>query len=185
MNSDWAEVPATQSGVIVVVLVDLTDVAYIGARKLSIGSHGYAQINVPTEGRCGLLHRMLLGLQRGDGLIGDHRNGNRLDCRRSNLRIVNPSASSANTSAHGKTGFRGVYVTVPGRYEARAKVDGRSIRLGTFDTPEAADAVAHAWRIAHMPGYIDRPGARRAAERPPFTPEPRRDRRRGRRPATP
>jgi hypothetical protein len=95
--------------------------------RLSIGSHGYAQLN-----------------------------GDRLDCRRSNLRVVTPAESSANVRGRAASGYRGVYSTSGGRYYAAAKQGGRIIRLGVFDDPVEAAEVADAWRQEHLPGYVRR-----------------------------
>jgi hypothetical protein len=141
-----------------VVLFD-DDVTLPG--RLSIGSHGYAQLT-GVERDVVLLHRWLLGLTKGDRLVGDHIDGNPLDCRRSNLRIVTASESSANVAARAGSGYRGVY-PCRGRWQARMKYHGKIHNLGTYDEPEVAAAVAHAWRLEHLPGYIDRPAARRVA----------------------
>lgn len=123
--------------------------------RLSIGSHGYAQLTGVVSGSTVLLHRWLLGLERGDGLIGDHINGNRLDCRRENLRAVTPGESSANVAGRAGSGFRGVY-PCRGRWQARCKKNGKIHNLGTFDTPEEAASVSQAFREIYLPGYVDR-----------------------------
>lgn len=52
----------------------------------------YAQRN---RGRY-ILHREILGLHKGDPRLGDHKNGDTLDCRRYNLRISNNLENSRN-----------------------------------------------------------------------------------------
>lgn len=153
------QILAVRGPVYVPVLVDDADGEGLG--RLSIGSHGYVQM-FRGAGEVTLLHRHLLGLVVGDGLIGDHVDGNPLDCRRSNLRVVTASESSANVAARAGSGFRGVYPN-KGRWIARCKYHGKIVNLGTYDEPEVAAAVAHAWRLEHLPGYIDRPAARRVA----------------------
>lgn len=128
------------------------DVALPGC--LSIGSHGYAQLT-GVEKDVVLFHRWLLGLRRRDGLIGDHIDGNPLDCRRRNLRVVNASQSSANVRARAKSGFRGVYPN-KSRWIARCKQNGRIINLGTYDTAEEAATVSGVWRMQHLAGFTGR-----------------------------
>jgi hypothetical protein len=147
-----ATIMAPQSRVLVPVLVDDQDAARIPG-KVSVGSHGYAQIW--ADGRVWVLHRWLLGLERGDKRMADHINGNRLDNRRSNLRVVTPSESSSNVRGRASSGFRGVYPN-HGRWAAASKLNGRKIHLGTYDTPEEAAAVSHHWRVDNLLGYIDR-----------------------------
>lgn len=157
----YVEVPAVQRDRIHTVLMDCDDYLALLGRRLSVASHGYAQMCLPGEGRRpSLLHRNILGLKPGDGLIGDHINGDKLDNRRCNLRVVTPSESSANMSAQSRTGYRGVYPNKR-KFSAVATVAGKRTHLGVFPTPEEADVAVHAWRLAHMPGYVDRPGARR------------------------
>ncbi|MFJ1827416.1 HNH endonuclease [Streptomyces sp. NPDC088178] len=149
-----SHVMASRSGVLVPVLIDPQDLDRLGSRKVSIGSHGYAQVSFD---RClTLVHRWVLGLRKGDGLIGDHINGDRLDNRRSNLRIVDASGSSQNVSGRGRSRFRGVYPTRAGRWMAKVKFQGRYHCCGTYETEEQAAAVAEAKRCELMPYYVRR-----------------------------
>lgn len=121
------------------VLMDPDDIRRLGKRKLSIGSHGYAQTF--ENGRVMTLHSWIMG-GTPSGMVIDHINRNKLDNRRSNLRIVSPTESNmnrvANLSSHGK----GVRRQKSGRWAARLKRSRISYNLGTYDTPEqAAEAV--------------------------------------------
>lgn len=85
------------------------------------------------------LHRILLGLREGDGLLGDHANHDGLDNRRANIRIATQTQSNANlrTFAGHMRGvrFRG------GRFHAHISLDNRQRYLGSFETEqEAAEA---------------------------------------------
>jgi len=57
-----------------------------------------------------LMHRVILGLSRGDGLLTDHIDRNGLNNQRNNLRIVNHSQSSRNRrlQSNNSSGYRGV-----------------------------------------------------------------------------
>lgn len=158
----WVEVEASIKTGLVPVLMDPDDyLRYLafGCRSLSIGSHGYAQM---WHGRtCILLHRWILNLKPGDRMIGDHRNGDRLNNRRSNLRVVNPSGSSQNVAGRGKSKFRGVHPAKSGRWTARVKYRGKNYMLGTFATEEAAAQAADTKRRELMPFYVP-PGERAA-----------------------
>ena len=153
----FVQVPASKSGQTVHVLLDKEGVALVNGRKLSIGSHGYAQVCPPGTGRVVLLHRWLLGLQRGDQRIGDHINGDPLDCRRSNLRIVDASGSSQNVSGRGRSRFRGVFPTKGGRWRAQVKFQGITYRLGVYANEVDAAIAAHLKRSQLMPAYVVRP----------------------------
>jgi len=56
-----------------------------------------------------LMHRLLLGLAREDPRQGDHINGNRLDNRRENLRIVTFPEQMQNKKPWGKSGHRNCF----------------------------------------------------------------------------
>jgi len=106
------------------------------------------------EGSNVYLHRELLGLVPGDGLEGDHRNLDKLDNRRENLRVVTRTGNARNLSraGYGASGIRGVgWHKASGKWQARA---GR--HLGLFATPELAAAAVEAfWRAQGVPSYED------------------------------
>jgi hypothetical protein len=74
-----------------------------------------------------------------DGLVTDHRDGNGLNNRYSNLRSATYKQSNANTyRAQNATGYIGVSKTPAGRWQARGRANGQRITLGVFDTAEEA-----------------------------------------------
>lgn len=134
------------------IMVDVEIAERLRGRKLSLGSHGYAQTF--WEGHVTVLHRWILGLRVGDKRIGDHVNGDKLDNRSANLRIVDASGSSQNVAGRGASLFRGVHPTKSGRWSARVKYRGKHYILGTFDTENAAARAAEAKRVELMPHYV-------------------------------
>lgn len=87
------------------------------------------------------LHRYLIGAQKGQ--LVDHKNGNTLDCRRSNLRIATPSQNTRNRKPFGKSKYMGVCLNKNGRkkWSARIVINNNQIQLGYFLTEvEAAQA---------------------------------------------
>lgn len=145
----WVEVPASTKEGPVTVLVDVTDWERLAGRSLSIGSHGYAQLF--ADGKVDTLHRWLMGA-RGLGykVIVDHINRDKLDNRRANLRLVDPSLSNINR-ADSENPYRGVYETRQGRFAARIKWHRRIINLGTFDDRDEAAVVINEYRRQHLP----------------------------------
>ncbi len=128
--------------------VDIADRA-IGERSWCLGSHGYA-----VRDRSGiLLHRELLGLRRGDKRQVDHINRDRLDNRRSNLRVVTSGEQGQNRSGERNTSsqYRGVSLhKASGKWRAYGTVAGHTTHIGVFANEEQAAAAAAAWRTAHM-----------------------------------
>lgn len=88
------------------------------------------------------LHRIIMGLVKGDGKIVDHINGNTLDCRKVNLRIVNKAQNQFNAKMqkNNTTGLKGVTRRTKNRWQARIMHYGKYTYLGLFDSPEKAHA---------------------------------------------
>lgn len=144
----YIEVSASHPDGPVTVLLDVDDYERLGKRRLSIGSHGYAQLW--TGVTVVLLHRWLMDVPSGTGyrLIVDHINRDRLDCRRSNLRLVTPTESNLNRTLPQRDLPLGVYRVRSGRYQAALKRNRVRQYLGTYDTPEQAAAAVKAARPA-------------------------------------
>ena len=84
------------------------------------------------------MHREILNLVPGDGLIVDHINGDTLDNRKSNLRVVTAVENARNCKSWNKHGLKGIQVTQRGKWKAQIAASGVTYRLGTFDTKESA-----------------------------------------------
>jgi hypothetical protein len=100
------------------------------------------------------MHREVLGLAADDSRVVDHVNRDRLDNRRSNLRLLSAAENAQNQGpARGSTSrFRGVHWCASRRkWVARVKIDGRHRNLGRFDDELEAARVAAAYRAEHMP----------------------------------
>jgi hypothetical protein len=121
-------------------LVDDADLEWLSTYKWHLDAYGYARNN-----RAQLMHRLILDLRPGDEKQSDHINGDRIDNRRSNLRIVTGDQNKRNRQANrGSTSpFVGVSLTRGGkRWRARLVRDGNERNLGIYDTEdEAARAV--------------------------------------------
>lgn len=100
------------------------------------------------------LHRAILG-DSCTGLQVDHVNGNLLDNRRCNLRVVTRSQNGQNRqvlNSNNTTGWRGVSHAGNGRYQAYARLDGKLYFAGRHGTPEAAGNSAA--RLRRMLGFL-------------------------------
>jgi hypothetical protein len=126
-------------------IVELADYYRFGNLKWSIsGRDGkfYAIRGVktrPDEIMIMSMHREMM--QAPAGVLVDHRNGDNLDNRRSNLRLATPTENSCNRrkTKGGSSQYKGVcFHRRRGEWVSRIKIHGKSIFLGNFDREEAA-----------------------------------------------
>lgn len=109
--------------------------------------------------QAGYLHRIVAGLQRGDGLEVDHISGDGLDNRRSNLRVLTHAQNQQNRNrqANRTSQYRGVtYARRRVRdgkapWVARVVVGGVSHQAGYYWTDHEAGAAAADLRRELMP----------------------------------
>lgn len=129
VDGDIAKVPLAGGGY---ALLDAEDAHLAQGRNWHRHNEGYAASVL------GLLHRLVLGLDK-TGQV-DHINGDRLDCRRENLRIASHKANCYNKRRRTKASpYKGVYPSPSGKtWWASICHDYKQRRLGTFDTAEAA-----------------------------------------------
>lgn len=107
----------------------------------SKANNGY--LRTKLAGREVLLHRLAWFMTHGawpDGDI-DHINGDKADNRIANLRVVDARTNTENqrrAMVTNRVGLLGVGRHGRNCYRATIKVDGKSIHLGSFKTPEEA-----------------------------------------------
>lgn len=140
-------------------LIDAGDAAWVGPFTWFLTTDGYVATNLWNghRFRTVLLHRMLAGLMHQPDIWTDHRNRNRLDNRRDNLRHATPEINAQNQGGwkRSRSGVRGAGRLPSGRWCARAQVRGQLQHLGVFDTCDEAAAVASQFRAVHMPGAVE------------------------------
>lgn len=110
--------------VIAKAIIDIEDISKVKNIKWRMNCNGYVINNSNTSM---FLHRRILNTNK----MVDHINGDRLDNRKSNLRICNHSQNQMNTN------YKGVY-DHNGRYIAKIKLNGKQKHIGVFDVYEEA-----------------------------------------------
>jgi len=122
------------------VLIDPISVPLVNKYKWHIGVAGYVE-SIPARKHhgTGRIHRIIMGLLKGDIRVVDHINHSTTDNRKSNLRIATNAQNSANSrlSANNTTGYKGVTIR-RGRYAAQICVMGKRKIVGRFDCPKQA-----------------------------------------------
>lgn len=132
----------------VFALVSPEDYEALAPYRWFLGTHGYAVRNGRHDRGGILLHREVLGLKKGDARRCDHINRDRLDNRRSNLRIVSHQRNMCNLgSREGTSQFRGVSWDKDRElWRACVSPGGRQRMLGRFHREDdAARAVNTFW----------------------------------------
>lgn len=117
-----------------VAIVDDIDYSKVSKYRWYLNAGGYVQCESPYL----LLHRKILNAPKGTHV--DHKNRNKLDNRRYNLRLCSRSQNSHNSPKrkNNTSGFKGVYLIPSKRWIAKINIQGQRIFLGTFDTKEQA-----------------------------------------------
>jgi hypothetical protein len=96
-------------------------------------SNGYMKIK---SKKTTYLHRFIVGAKKGE--IVDHKNRNKLDCRKENLRIVSKNLNNYNKETKNKLG-RGIYFDKEGnRYRSCISHNNKTLKLGSFKNIEDA-----------------------------------------------
>lgn len=106
------------------------------------------------------MHREVLGLgTRTLDNETDHINGDGLDNRRCNLRVVTHAQNMQNRPRHrgSASQYRGVWLDKRQMvWRAEVNLNGKRYRLGSFRSEDEAGAVVADWRVEHMPFATER-----------------------------
>lgn len=133
---------------------DIEDLPLIEGRNWCVSGGGYAGTSVQTdEGiRIRRLHRVVMKAPQ--GLEVDHIDGDKLNCRKANLRICTHRENMGNQRPpSGKTSaFKGVSRAGPNHWQASIRIAGRTKALGWYRS--ATDA-ACAYDLAALEAFGD------------------------------
>jgi hypothetical protein len=124
-------------------LIDAEDAERVGPFTWCLAGNGYVHAHVPGTGRKNrrfiYIHRLILNAP--DGSNVDHRDGNRLDNRKANLRLATVGENGRNRPAprSSSSGYKGVSWRANGnRWEAYIQHEGKQRSIGRFANVEDA-----------------------------------------------
>ena len=160
------EIPLTQGEY---AIVDDDDYDYLMQWKWSVLSPGTGKNKLYAaralrKGEPGYVPKWKMRMHHavvGEVTLVDHKNGDGLDNRRSNLRVATIAQNNYNLPARGFVPFKGVRV-YGDQFTAHIVAEGTALRLGIFDTEEeAAHAYDAAARVHHAEfAYLNFPEER-------------------------
>jgi len=137
----------------VVSLVDADMLSLLCQWRWQLNRGGYAWRHARQDGKNIniFVHRVVMGLEYGDSREVDHIDGNKLDNRRSNLRIVSSRQQSQNLAAHGRSKYRGVsFHRHSGLWRAEVRVKGVRYSAGYYENEADAGKAAAKLRASVM-----------------------------------
>lgn len=120
-----------------VALIDASDFERVSQHTwCAVWANYYWVARTWISGKNITLHRFVMNAQPGQEV--DHKNGDGLDCRKSELRFATHSQNNCNAFRPGKLSqFKGVRPS-GAKWNARIKIDGKQVSLGSFCTEEEA-----------------------------------------------
>lgn len=131
------EIPLTQDKV---ALVDGEDYEALSKHKWHLNNQGYASSWIDSQKVS--MHRFILGLKKGDAKDVDHKNFNRLDNRRENIRVCTRTENSMNKRIQKNnlsSKFKGVsFDKDRKKFRSYISHKGRLMYLGLFTDEERA-----------------------------------------------
>lgn len=140
----------TQLGV---VKVDFDDYVKFNLANRVRAYHGTRKINITVyfEGKMHHLGRLLMGLKKGHKRIADHKDGDRFNMTRENLRITTVARNNMNKANYAKKSNlpRGVFKSGE-KFTAMIWKNKKRYHLGTFPCPiEAHQAYLAKQKVLH------------------------------------
>lgn len=121
-----------------VFLIDLDDFNIVSQHTWIINDNGY--FSTLINDKKVYLHRFILGCSHNDGIVVDHIDGNRSDCRKKNLRKGDRFINAWNAKTINRYGAKNIRKRC-NKYEVRATYKGTQYYIGLFaDLKDAVKA---------------------------------------------
>ncbi len=121
------------------IKVDPIGEELLNKHTFSLNADGYPVTK--QDGKVVYLHDLVMGIEKPKGFEVDHINGNKLDNRLENLRVISHKAniSKMELSVRNTSGIKGVqFDKNTNKWVARITVDNKNIHLGSFPTVDEA-----------------------------------------------
>ncbi len=129
-------------------LIDPSDAEWLSKFTWHITDKGYARYTAPNGGV--FMHKLILNTPK--GMVSDHINGDRLDNRRCNLRIVTKHQNSQNRAANKpiSSKYKGVGWKIDNnKWQARIRINLKQYHIGLYDSEDEAAEAYNAAALRH------------------------------------
>lgn len=117
--------------------VDMQDI--IKDKRWSLNSQGYAVSHL--DGKLIFLHHLVMEAENKEGLVIDHKDKNKLNNRKENLRLIEKQKNHINHNGYSnnKSGFTGVTLDKGrNKWKALIHIEGKQKLIGRFENIEDA-----------------------------------------------
>jgi hypothetical protein len=133
-----------KNGLVTYALIDKED-AWINEHKWNYSDTGYAQTGSHSQ----KMHRLIMKVTKDQTI--DHINGDKLDNRKSNLRLCTIADNNYNRGkqSNNTTGYKGVYRR-GSKWVAKINKNRKQIHLGQFDSPKDAAKAYDSGALIHF-----------------------------------
>lgn len=134
------------------MLIDEEDLHLVEGHSLYLGKHGYVTFSTNRTGPV-LVHRLICPAD--PGMHVDHKDGDKLNNTRANLRAVSPQINQVNRkrpNRNNTSGHRGVSLSSASKrrpWLAQITVNRKNVYLGLFPTVEEAMAARIAAEVQY------------------------------------
>lgn len=143
-----------RKGVLHTFLIDTEDLTLVSDFQGTWHLNNRGYVSRTVKGKRESLHRLIMN-PADSTVVVDHIDGNPLNNRKNNLRIITWDQNAQNISSNRRsiTGVRGVSLDNRWgeRWRARIRVNGKDINLGYYDTKEEAEEAVKKGRAEFLP----------------------------------
>lgn len=140
------EIPLTRGKI---AIVDDEDYEWLSQYKWCYQTRGYACRRIHGTGKLISMHKEIMDVP--ENMEIDHENRNKLDNRRSNLRVSTHTENNYNKSiqSNNTSGYKGVSPHIDGKWRATIRYGGKYRHLGLFSNPTDAAVVYDKEALIH------------------------------------
>lgn len=156
-KGDYSIISINKNDINYEVLIDNEDADIVNKCRWYIGSDGYVHSTIPSNNKKIVMHRLVLNvLNTEQDKVVDHINFNKLDNRKSNLRLITHNENLHHRKVNNDSGYKGVYWREKyNKFEAVISIKGKQYYVGMHNTAEEAyNAIKNKLKELNLPDNL-------------------------------